>query len=344
MALLLIEGFEQYTLTDESELARGGWYTTTGAWTTVFNFVTGRHTGGRAVTLQGNGFNLTHAVKPSASFTCGFAYKLLNGGPANLPLLACRNNAIDHLVLVATAAGELELRRGVTQIDITSGLGLTQGVWYYFEIEATIDNSVGAYDVHMDGSQLFADTSVDTQNAGAAQCDNIEFHGNSTLDPIVDDIYFLDDTGADNTGLLGDCRVETIYPDADGNENDFTRVGGGSNNYEAVDDGGSPDDDSTYNWSATVTDRELYGFAALAGSIDTIYGVDAKMLVRKEDAGFREVRVIGRSNVTEVESVDKTLGVDYRLLNHIYENDPNGGIDWTESAVNSAQFGLDLQT
>ena len=107
--------------------------------------------------------------------------------------------------------------------------------------------------------RFYSDTGVDTQNGGVAQIDNIELHGASSPDPVFDDIYVLDDAGSDNTDFLGDCRVETIFPDADGNENDFTASPAVSN-YLNVDDGGSPDDDTTYNWSATATDRELYAF------------------------------------------------------------------------------------
>jgi len=339
--MLLIEGFEQYGA--DVQLARGGWSSNLiSAWNPLSGAGEPRHAGGKCVEGVANGGSLVHGVTPSVDFTCGFAYFLADAAPDNTVVIVFRNNAIQHLRLRITAAGELALDRGVTQLAITSGQGLTQSIWYYIEVNARIDNS-GDYDVHIDGSQVFQATGVDTQNGGSAVVDNIFLQGDATLDPRFDDIYFLDDTGTDNVGLLGDCRVETVFPDALGNENDFTAspaVGQHLN----VDDGLTPDDDTTYNHSATVTDRELYGFAALTGDIDTVFAVDGKMLVRKEDAGFREVRVISRSNVTEVESADKTLGVDYVYVNHIFENDPNGGGNWTETAVNAAQFGLDLQT
>ena len=67
------------------------------------------------------------------------------------------------------------------------------------------------------------------------------------------------------------------------------------------------------------------------------------MLVRKEDAGTRQIRIIGRNVATEVESADFTLGLDWVYRNHIFENNINGGADWTEAAVNTAEFGIDLQ-
>jgi hypothetical protein len=343
MALLLIEGFEQYTIGDSPELARGGWAANTTLNNSFYILKAGRHAGGQGIELALNGGNLFHPIPATDVVTVGFAYRMVDAGPSAQTFLNLRNGLIDHLGLVATVGGELRLNRGVTQIDITSGLGLTQNIWYYFEIDATIHNSTGAYEVRLDGATILSDTGVDTQNAGDAVVDNIEFLGNSATDNEFDDIYVLDDAGTDNTGLLGDCRVETVFPDALGNENDFT-ASPAVDQHLNVDDGVTPDDDTTYNWSATATDRELYGFAALTGNVGTVFGVDAKMLCRKEDAGFREVRVIARSNITEVESGNLTLGVDYIYKNNIYENDPNGGINWTETSVNAAQFGIDLQT
>lgn len=342
MALLLIEGFEQYSIGDSPELQRGGWSSNTTINNTFFTLKAGRHSGGQAVELSLNAGNLFHAFAENATVTVGFAYRMVDSGPLGQTIISLRNNLFDHLALVITAAGELRLNRGTTQIDITSGLGLSVGIWYYFEIDCTIDNSTGAYDVHVDGVQVFTDSGVDTQNGAVAQVDNIELFGNTAIDPEYDDIYVLDDAGADNTGLLGDCRVETVFPDADGNETDFTPLS--STNVSNVDDGVTPDDDTSYNSSSTATDRDLYGFAALSGNVGTVFGVDVKLLVRKEDAGFREIRTIARSNVTEVESGNLTLGVDYIYKNNIYENDPDGGGNWDEAAVNAAQFGIDLQT
>lgn len=340
MALLLIEGFDQYDT--DAQLTRGGW--TSIALTSTVNLLSGadtRFNQGQCIELVGNGIPVVIGHAPVNDFTCGMAVNFADA-MATADFARFRNGLIDHLVLSTTGSGELLLERGTTQLAITSGLGLNAGQWYYIEINANIHNSTGDYDVHVDGSSVFSDTGVDTQNGGSAVVDNIEIQGNSTQDTRWDDIYFLDDSGSDNVGLLGDCRVETLFPDSDGNETDFTPLS--STNVSNVDDGLSPDDDTTYNSSATVTDRDLYGFAALTGSVGTVFGVDAKMIVRKEDAGFREVRVIARSNVTEVESADFTLGANYTILNHIFENDPDGGTDWDEAAVNAAEFGIDLST
>jgi hypothetical protein len=96
--------------------------------------------------------------------------------------------------------------------------------------------------------------------------------------------------------------------------------------------------------SSTATDKDLYGFAALQGNIDTVYAVGVCLRARKQETGERQVRTVARSGTTEVESGDKALGVGWRYLNHIYENDPNGGGNWSEANVNAAQFGIKIQS
>ncbi len=338
MALLLIDGFEQYS--SNAHLHRAGWQDEGTNWIPV----TGRHSGGQAIrgNLNSQGirtpiFNATDVI------TVGVAINFFQGISAtNHVFMSLRNGGVTHVDLICTSAGELQIQADGSFLEATSGLGLVAGQYYYIELDVTIHDTTGTYDVVVDGVSKMSNTGVDTRNGSTTTVDNVNFQTRSDADMRIDDLYVLDDAGSDNTGLLGDCRVETVFPDADGNEVDFTALSGA--NWTQVDDGLTPDDDSTYNHSATATDRDLYGFSALSGDIDTIFGVQASMLVRKEEAGFREVRVIGRSNVTEVESGNKTLGVNYTYKSHIFENDPDGGVNWDEAAVNAAQFGLDLQT
>lgn len=347
MALLYIDGFEQYTIADEETMSRNGWNSAAAGGlgnAAIHIQAQTRHAGfGHQLQLTANNVAVARGVPATVDFIFGFAYK--PDGIGGFIIAKMLSGGTVAITLQLTAGGDIEIRRGSSAvIGVTSGLNLVAQTWYYIEFECLINDS-GNYDLHVDGASVKSDPSVDTKSATTTlHTDGIQFIGNSTHDATYDDIYFLDKTGSDNIDFLGDCRVETVFPDADGNENDWTRVGGGSNNFEAVDDGATVDDDSTYNHSATATERELYGFAPLTGNIDTVFGVQASMIVRKEEAGFREVRVISRNNVTEVESVNKTLGIKYQQKNMILENNPDGGGDWTEAAVNTAQFGIDLQT
>ena len=337
MALLLIEGFEQYG--DLADL-RKVWSTSGSG----FNINTStRHGAGRSMQITGTNNNVFRAFPDTDVLTVGFAVNFTDSVGSGHLVCSLRNTSSDHVVIWLTTGGEIQIRRNTTVLGVTSGLGLVAATWYYFELEVTIHDSAGAYDFRIDGATELSDTNVDTRNGSTTTCNTIRLNSLNTIDSKFDDVYVLDDAGSDNITFLGDCRVETVFPDALGNENDFT-ASPAVDQHLNVDDGSSPDDDTTYNHSATATDRELYGFAALTGNIGSVFGVEAYMHVRKEEAGFREVRVIARSNVTEVESGNLTLGIDYVYKSQVFETDPDGGVDWDEASVNAAQFGLDLQT
>jgi hypothetical protein len=244
-----------------------------------------------------------------------------------------------------TGAGEIAIYRGSsTLLGTSSGAGLTQDIWSYIEVTINLHASTGTIDVWVNGVNVLSDTGLNTQG-GSAFIDLIAVRGDTVYRPVFDDVYVLDDSGTDNTSRLGEVYVETLVPDADGNVNAWTRVGGGTNNWEAVDDMAPPDDDTTYVHSATATDQDLFGMAALTSGVGTVFAVEASALVRKEDAGFREIRLQARSNVTEAESGNISFSAnEYRYINHIFENDPNGAIDWTEASVNAAEFGIVLET
>jgi hypothetical protein len=338
MALLWIDGFEQYAdlndVIDNYDSSQNAGIV----------MATGRHAGGnnRALDIDFNNSNVTRAIPESTStIVVGFAY---NSGiwSTSLDLLRLWSGGTEMIVLRPSAGIELVVDRGSTQLGITTGLGLIANQWYYIELKVFIHDSTGTVELWVDGSKELDLTSQDTRNGTPSTINRFQLVGN-TNNARFDDLYVLDDSGSDATDRLGDVRVETLFPDADGATNDFTAVGTGSTNADRVDDGITPDDDTTYVHSATAADKDLYGFEAITGSVDTVYGVGVCLRLRKAEAGERTVRTVARSSTTEVESADKYLGVDWRYINHIYENDPNGGGNWTEANVNAAQFGLKIQ-
>jgi hypothetical protein len=259
-----------------------------------------------------------------------------------------RTIAVDseQITLEVTAAGELRVNRVGSQLAITSGLGLTNGIWYYIEFHVVIDDAVGEYEVRVNETvQIGPITGADT-NTNGPNLSMVELWQNSSSDTSYDDLYVCDAAGLTNNDFLGDIVVETLFPQADGNRNDMTRIGGGLNNFEAVDDGSTPDDDSTYVHGNTVGNDELYDFDTLTGNgfqIDDIHAVGVSNHYRQVEAGFRTVRALARSNVTEIEGADLGCGPEYRYLQHIYETDPDGGGVWDEASVNAAEFGITIE-
>jgi hypothetical protein len=249
----------------------------------------------------------------------------------------------EQIVLRTTAAGELAVDRSATQLGITSGLGLLTDVWYYLEIDITFgDATAGSVEVFINDSSVLSLTSIDTRATAGENCGSVGLKANSSSPRVFDDLYILDDQGTDQTTRIGPCFVETVFPDANGTTNNFTPSAG--SNYQNVDEGDSPDGDTTYNSSSTVTHKDLYGHAALTGSIDTVYAVMPRSYVRVSEAGGRGVKNVARSNVTEVDGTERFIDQSYVYVDEVYENDPNGGGAWTESSVNAAEFGIKITT
>jgi len=337
LALLLIEGFDQYA--SDGEILAGGWSGDVAGFSTA---ATGRN--GRGINVNASGSYLSRFITPSsATFVFGFAVEFVNSVAANTDVINLFDSSgTEKITLRWLSGGTFHLDRGSTSLGSFSFTAV-MATWYFIEIKVTLHDSTGAFEVWIDGDSKMSGSGVDTLNGTEASIANVRLVGNSIIDWRFDDIYFLDNTGSDNTDRLGDVRVETVSPNADGTTNDFTRISG-SANYEMVDDIADPDDDTTYNHSSTASDKELYGFAALTGDVGTVFGVQVSVLARKEDPGARDLRLVARSSATEVQSGNKQVGTEYtRYINHIYENDPNGGIDWTETSVNAAEFGFLIQ-
>jgi hypothetical protein len=245
----------------------------------------------------------------------------------------------EQLVLRTTAAGEIAVDRSTTNLGITSGFGLLPDVWYYIEIVALLtDGATGTLELWVDGIKELDLSSVQTRNVSGENISEVRLEGFTS---VWDDVYFLDGTGTDQTTRIDNPVIELITPDANGTTNNFTASPAVSN-YLNVDDGNTPDDDTTYNHSSTATDKELYGMSALEGSIDTIIACKQSALIRKEGGGSRTVAMVARSSATEVDGPTEGISGGYSYRDHIYENDPNGGAAWTESSVNAAEFGIKI--
>ena len=154
----------------------------------------------------------------------------------------------------------------------------------------------------------------------------------------MDDFYMLDQSGsAPLNDFLGDCRIDTIYPSADGTYSDFT-PSTGSTHYTLVDE--ATPNTTDYVSSSTVGNRDSYQFQDIAAlSAQTIYGVQVNAAIVKDDAGARSAATFVRSGSSNSDGAGVGLSTSQTYISQIFTTDPNTGAAWTESAVNAAQFG-----
>jgi len=240
--------------------------------------------------------------------------------------------------------GDLTLDRISTNLTLatldTATTAITGTDWNYVEMKVKLSASSGTYEVRVNEVNVMSGATTSTTSTGATRPSHLRF-GHILNQPLdFDDLYILDTTGSLNTDFLGDIRVQRLRPNAVGDVNQFTLFGGATN-WESVDELGE-DDDTTYVESKTVAQRDLYNYENLPTSVTGIFGVIAKPVLRKSDAGSRTYKLIVSSNSFEDETATLYPAGSYVRQAQIFETDPNTGALWEEAGVNNAQFGVEI--
>lgn len=344
MAILFMESFDHYT-SPSLPAVHGKWSQTRNSG--GISLITGRF--GQA--WYGFESRWTRKDFPNNYTTwiagCAFAYAG-GGDTTEFITFAEQSSSISHVCLRWNPVNNhLEVMRNSHSSPTILGYypwtPSLYPTWYFIEMKATCDDTTGSVEVRIDGATVINLTGVDTKNGGAGVFNrlvlgNAEFSSDDN-NAVIDDLYLLDNSGGSPTNdFLGDCRVEVILPNGNGNSSQF--VGSDSDstdNYLLVDDA-SPDDDTTYVESATVGNKDTYAYNDLVVTTGTVYGVQILPYARKSDAGTRKFCTVTRLSGTEVDSADQTLSTTYNYFPVVQEAKPGGGV-WTIADVNNAEFG-----
>lgn len=241
-----------------------------------------------------------------------------------------------------TSSGQLQALRGGnsgTSLGITATSLVLPGSWVHIGIEVKIDNSVGYIKVWLNGELLLNLTGQDTQISANAYANRFQFDIQAYDDVLIDDVYMGDDTGSYNISWLGDRRVYTIYPNGDGNVADWTANTG--NDWDAVNDSGGPDDDTTYIASSTVDQKALVTLPDLPSNVTALNAIQITHYSRKDDSTTRALKALVRSGGSDYEvSAAQYLASTYGFFSYLSEEDPQDSTQWTKSDVDAAEFGV----
>lgn len=219
------------------------------------------------------------------------------------------------------------------------------GAWNTLEIKVFQSETAGLITVKVNGVVVM--NAEDIGDVGpAASWDNFVIWGvvsGLTQNGFtMGDLIISDDTGATFNDFIGDFRIETAVPDADGTTVDWTRNAGASD-YLAIDDAiGSPDDDTTYIESTTAAQDAYATYpAATLTDVDTIHFIAICSRVR-DDAGSAPLQVAHLcENAASVDvGTTKAVAATYEYVIDIFETDPNGSITWTKTSIDAAEYGI----
>lgn len=222
----------------------------------------------------------------------------------------------------------------------THGVAYTASTWYFLEMRVTTHDTTGRIQVWLDGTSIYdSGTTLDTKNGASGTIQDIAIGmGLNTM--ITDTVYVTDDAGsAPDNGRLGNTQVDFVESAADGATVQFTPLS--STNESNIDDGQTPDDDTSYNQSSTAGHVDLFTVGSYSAP-GTIYGVIARAVVKKTDTDARTFRAKVKSSASTLNGATSTLTTSYAEVQAVAEVDPNTSAAWGASAVSSMSIGYEV--
>lgn len=337
MALLFLDGFDHYATADIAKK----WTSSVGASIDLSN---GRRSGGALLGSIGNVALVSKTLAAaSASFVMGCAIKL-GAVATNCDLFRLHDAGTFQCGVRIAADGTLFVHRnGTTLTGGTSVVGLSVGTWAFVEFKVTIADSIaaGSCKVRINGVDVITvTTGQDTKNTANASANQVSIggtNGSGAANTLVDDFYVCDLSGVSNNDFLGDCRIDTLYPNGDGSNSAFT-TSTGATHYTLMDE--ATPNTSDYVESSVVSNKDTYAFQNLSAITGNIYGVQVCSAALKDDAGARSIANTVKSSATNADGATQTLSTSQVYYVDVFATDPNTAAAWTEANINSAEFGV----
>lgn len=290
-----------------------------------------------------NGNNCTeyHDFPSHVTYSFGCAFKGASANEQGIPIVSMKDGSTAQVSIYHNPLGTLTIYAGGILRGTASYL---VGTWCYLEAKVTVSNTVGELIFRVNGQEICNLTGIDTQVSANAVVNRLHFWDRtiSTNDYwYFDDLWVCDGSGpAPNNGLLGDCRVEALFPSGVGATSAWTRGGTDSGaNWSQVDEA-IPNDDTDYNKSNTIGQTDTYAMTDLVSTTGIIYGVQKMNYVRKDNAGGRSVAPVLRIGGTDYAGTPTSIGDSYAYTREIEEISPSTLAAFTISEVNALEAGI----
>lgn len=230
----------------------------------------------------------------------------------------------------------------VATLSFTMPLGL----WFYFEVKLTV-GPLATCVIHIDSVEKL-NTTFSMTNGTVGYVDKMTWRNPWDwpywTDLYIDDLYVVDTSGTYNNDFLGEVRIQTKYPDAEGSQTDF-RPSQGTNNSLMVNATSSNFQESgKFNYSGTPGDIDLYSIGNFTVS-GQIFAVQENIIFRKDDVGNRSVApLLKYPDGSMYEGPDLPCYSGYTWGAKVWERDPVTANMWLLTDLNQTEFGLKVKS
>lgn len=251
-----------------------------------------------------------------------------------------------------------------------SAINITQeNTWYHFDCKIVFNKTTGgSIQARINETDVINQTGIRTYNASGDSLGNMSFTQVKVEKQLhntfyMDDFYVLDGEGTVANDLIGDVRVDTIYPDAPGNYTNFDPTPSSNANWENVVPlyfdryvwpnhyllreyyySGVGINFATYN-EAEGTIRDSYNLESLSALDKPVYGIQTNSTFRKTDAGKKQVEQFIRVSATDYDSGRVIDVPDWsKVYTYPVTVNPFTTNAWTESEINALESGIKIVT
>ena len=365
MAVIFMDGFDYYN-TGSNAFGPGGrkWDQNSSG-----NFGTGRFDG-YSLSTSGNGVyspgtiatitdangtihNAPQIIVGFAMLVSGYISAFLGLEYPSKPFFRFNDlNTVQCSLWIDNATQQIEVRQGdgissppVINTVLTTPYVPPLGLWFYLECKITIGNP-GTVELFVDG-QSIGSASGNLQMSANSYVNRVSFNSfNNYAGGVTggswnaDDFYVVDPTVlTGSTDVLGEVRIQTKVPDADGYQNDWLRSQGSvsANNVNTLPV--SFNTTTKYNYSGTVGAIDLYSIANFTVS-GTIFAVQENIAFKKDDVGNRKIATILRTAAQNYTGPSEPCYSSYTYSGNIWEQNPSTGLPWQLTDLNLAEFGI----
>lgn len=227
--------------------------------------------------------------------------------------------------------------RTMSGIRFVSDRAIAENAWHYIEIAIEIADA-GSVTIWLDGlDEPAISYSGDTKSLSGVGVDRFGLNGNTETGggADFDDMYCRSGT----LDRFGEAKLHPLYATEDGAV--MWVPLSGSDNFDMINEL-TCDQDTTYNSSNTMGDKDFFVLEDITDSPSEIFGVMLSTSVRKDDAATRVIKNKFLIDSNEYDGTDFAVTGNYLWNRQIFMTNPDTGVAWTKSDINDMQVGYEL--
>lgn len=348
MSLVFIDGFDTYTSNGNLDPASGATMFKGSGWANTSGFFCGA----MSDTASGVGWALQTGVFAGARIAFNPVSDITYGIRFRTDVIISRQllyfsgddyfgGITTQIALTASPSGVFGLEfNGSTRIN-TPVNTFFPDTWHYIELRMKCSGATDGYvELRVDGQTVATYSGITTPSFSSINLLDFVATGPGAPNCYWDDMYIVSNDGVGVSGFQGDCVVQPIFPNADAGPNSMSQFGGGVGHFTTVSEVVA-DDDSSYVYSNTSGQKEMFNLSDIPGDIIDILAIQIDARAKKDSAGIAQFKIDLTSGSNSVQSAPKTPGASYQRFSYIVEHDPSGA-PWTRTLLQNASVGVEI--